>query len=213
MSRFFLGLRMGAVLMLTGAMSAGAVAQTAPFGTPPAPGTPTANLVLDAMMAAARAASINPAAARATSLNANAAIERYNLGDRNGARLPRRRLGLEDGEDAIKRPQLDQCRGLWPAPDHGRPACGADGGGVRRNIRRAGFASPVALPLPRSIARSWAGHDTSAFGRLEKAAQRAAGPPLGPRGRGVAGHCSPWDRPGGCGAVGTVEHRCAVGRA
>jgi hypothetical protein len=73
-------------LVLAGAMSAGALAQTVPLGTPPAPGTPTANLVLDAMLAAARAASLNPAAAQSATLNANAAIQRYNLGDTNGAR-------------------------------------------------------------------------------------------------------------------------------
>ncbi len=73
-------------LVLTAATSASAFAQTVPPGPPPAPGTPTANLVLDAMLAAARAASINPAQAQSASLNANAAIQRYNMGDVNGAR-------------------------------------------------------------------------------------------------------------------------------
>jgi hypothetical protein len=60
---------------------------TAPVGTPPAPGAnPTANLVLDAMLATARAASVNPQAAQSASVNANAAIQRYNMGDMNGAR-------------------------------------------------------------------------------------------------------------------------------
>jgi hypothetical protein len=86
MTRRMLGLRFGAALLLAAAMNAGALAQTVPFGTPPAPGTPTANLVLDAMLAAARAASINPSAAQSASLNANAAIQRYNTGDHNGAR-------------------------------------------------------------------------------------------------------------------------------
>ena len=73
-------------LVLAGATTAGAFAQTVPAGTPPAPGTPTANLVLDAMLAAARAASVNPNAAQSASLNSNAAIQRYNMGDINGAR-------------------------------------------------------------------------------------------------------------------------------
>jgi len=59
---------------------------TTPIGTPPPPGRPTANLVLDAMMATARAAATNPAAAQAASLNTSAAFERYNMGDLNGAR-------------------------------------------------------------------------------------------------------------------------------
>lgn len=63
-----------------------AAAQTVPIGRPPAPGRPTANLVLDAMLAAARAASVNPSAAAAASLNSSAAIERYNMGDDAGAR-------------------------------------------------------------------------------------------------------------------------------
>jgi hypothetical protein len=64
----------------------GAFAQTVPAGPPPAPGTPTANLVLDAMLASARAASVNPTAAQSSSLNAAAAIQRYNMRDYNGAR-------------------------------------------------------------------------------------------------------------------------------
>jgi hypothetical protein len=72
--------------ILAGATSAAAFAQTVPPGTPPAPGRPTANLVLDAMLATARAASVNPSASQAASLNTNAAIQRYNMGDINGAR-------------------------------------------------------------------------------------------------------------------------------
>jgi hypothetical protein len=75
-----------AALLLAGATSAAALAQTVPAGTPPAPGKPTANLVLDAMLATARAASVNPTAAQSASLNSNAAILRYNMGDMNGAR-------------------------------------------------------------------------------------------------------------------------------
>ena len=73
-------------LALAGATTAGAFAQTVPAGVPPPPGRPTANLILDAMLATARAASVNPAAAQSASLNTNAAIQRYNMGDVNGAR-------------------------------------------------------------------------------------------------------------------------------
>jgi hypothetical protein len=73
-------------LALTAATSTAAFAQAVPIGTPPAPGRPTANLVLDAMLAAARAASINPTASQTATLQANAAIQRYNMGDVNGAR-------------------------------------------------------------------------------------------------------------------------------
>jgi hypothetical protein len=73
-------------LILAGAMSAAATAQIVPPNKPPAPGTPTANLVLDAMLATARAASVNPNAAQAAQLNTNAAIQRYNAGDIAGAR-------------------------------------------------------------------------------------------------------------------------------
>jgi hypothetical protein len=74
-------------LLLTLAVTSAAFAQaTVPIGTPPAAGRPTANLVLDAMMATARAAAINSAAAQAASLNTSAAIQRYNAGDLAGAR-------------------------------------------------------------------------------------------------------------------------------
>jgi len=73
-------------LALAGATTACAFAQTVPSGIPPAPGGPTANLILDAMLATARAASVNPAAAQSASLNTNAAIQRYTTGDVNGAR-------------------------------------------------------------------------------------------------------------------------------
>lgn len=73
-------------LALTVATTAPALAQLAPIGAPPAPGRPTANLVLDAMLGAARAASINPSGAQSASLNASAAIQRYTTGDLNGAR-------------------------------------------------------------------------------------------------------------------------------
>jgi hypothetical protein len=73
-------------LILAASTSAAALAQTVPAGTPPAPGTPTANLVLDAMLATARAASVNPGGAQAASVNTNAAIQRYTMGDLNGAR-------------------------------------------------------------------------------------------------------------------------------
>jgi hypothetical protein len=72
--------------VLTLALSGTALAQTVPPNTPPVPGTPTANLILDAMLATARAASINPNAAQSAQVNANAAVQRYNMGDINGAR-------------------------------------------------------------------------------------------------------------------------------
>ena len=73
-------------LALVGAMTAGAFAQTVPAGPAPPPGTPTANLILDAMLATARAASVNPGAAQSASLNTSVAVQRYNAGDVNGAR-------------------------------------------------------------------------------------------------------------------------------
>jgi hypothetical protein len=74
---------------LIAATTTAAFAQAVPLvpaGTPPAPGRPTANLVLDEMLAAARAASVNPSAASSAQLQSNAAIQRYNMGDMNGAR-------------------------------------------------------------------------------------------------------------------------------
>jgi len=76
--------RLVLALALAGATSAAAFAQTLPPGPPP--GRPTANLVLDAMLATARAASVNPGAAQSASLNTTVAIQRYNAGDFNGAR-------------------------------------------------------------------------------------------------------------------------------
>ena len=73
-------------IALAAATSGAAFAQTVPAGTPPAPGRPTANLILDAMLATARAASVNPNAAQSASLNTSVAIQRYNAGDVNGAR-------------------------------------------------------------------------------------------------------------------------------
>jgi hypothetical protein len=79
-------------LILSAATSTAALAQAVPLAPvippapAPAPGSPTANLVLDAMLATARAASLNPTAAQSASLNSAAAIQRYNMGDMNGAR-------------------------------------------------------------------------------------------------------------------------------
>jgi len=80
MTRLLLSLAMAA------AMTGTALAQTVPIGTPPAPGRPTANLVLDAMMATARAAAANPSAAASAQFNTSVAIQRYNMHDYNGAR-------------------------------------------------------------------------------------------------------------------------------
>ena len=68
-------------LVLAGATTTTALGQTAP-----PPGQPTANLILDAMLATARAAAVNPDAAQSASLNTSVAIQRYNAGDFNGAR-------------------------------------------------------------------------------------------------------------------------------
>lgn len=75
-------------LVLIAATGACALAQTAPPppNMPPPPGTPTTNLILDAMLATARAASVNPTAAQSAQVNANAAVQRYNMGDIQGAR-------------------------------------------------------------------------------------------------------------------------------
>jgi hypothetical protein len=72
-------------LALAATTNAGAFAQTVPPPGPP-PGKPTANLILDAMLATARAASVNPGAAQSASLNTSVAVQRYNAGDVNGAR-------------------------------------------------------------------------------------------------------------------------------
>ena len=70
------------------ATATGTLAQTiVPAGVPPSPGSnATAGLIFDAMLATARAAATNPQAVPAAQLNTNAAIQRYNLGDLNGAR-------------------------------------------------------------------------------------------------------------------------------
>ena len=79
--------RLALAVLLTLATSSAALAQaTVPVGTPPTAGRPTANLVLDAMMATARAAATNPSAAQAASLNTSAAIQLYNQGNLAGAR-------------------------------------------------------------------------------------------------------------------------------
>jgi hypothetical protein len=72
-------------LALAAATTATAFAQTV-SPLPPPPGRPTANLILDAMLATARAASVNPGASQSASLNTAVAIQRYNAGDVNGAR-------------------------------------------------------------------------------------------------------------------------------
>ncbi len=72
------------VITLVVTMNAAAFAQALPPA--PLPGQPTANLILDAMLATARAAAMNPGAAQSASLNTSVAIQRYNAGDVNGAR-------------------------------------------------------------------------------------------------------------------------------
>jgi hypothetical protein len=77
-------------LALTLATSTSALAQIPPLGTPlntvPTPGTSqTANLLFDAMMAVAHAASTNPAASQAAGLAYQHALQSYNTGDVTGA--------------------------------------------------------------------------------------------------------------------------------
>ena len=97
MKRLLLSLAMAA------AMGGSALAQAVPVGTPPAPGRPTANLVLDAMLATARAAAVNPSAAQSAQLNTSAAIQRYNMRDFNGARS----AAIQALIDANRLPQTD----------------------------------------------------------------------------------------------------------
>ena len=85
MMRRVLALALG--LACVCALGSLASAQTQPLTVAPPPGsTPTATLIFDAMMATARAASVNPQAAQSATLNTHAAIQRYNTGDDNGAR-------------------------------------------------------------------------------------------------------------------------------
>ncbi len=84
---------------LTLAATAGASAQSSvPIGTPPVAGRPTANLVLDAMMATARAAAANSPAAQAASLNTSAAIQLYRQGNLAGARSAAIQALIEAGQ-------------------------------------------------------------------------------------------------------------------
>jgi hypothetical protein len=69
------------------ATAAGAAAQSVPLRTPPQPGSSqTANLIFDAMMAVARAASTNAPASTAAALAYQHAVQSYNLGDDANAR-------------------------------------------------------------------------------------------------------------------------------
>jgi hypothetical protein len=60
-------------------------AQTLP--APPPPGGPTSTAIFDAMLAVARAASSNPGAAQSAAFSYQAAIQQYNAGDLNRARM------------------------------------------------------------------------------------------------------------------------------
>jgi hypothetical protein len=60
-------------------------AQTLP--TPPPPGGPTSTAIFDAMLAVARAASSNPGAAQSAAFSYQAAIQQYNIGDFDRARM------------------------------------------------------------------------------------------------------------------------------
>jgi hypothetical protein len=68
-------------------LGAVATAQVVPLGTAPPPSsTPTANLIFQAMMATARAASTNPTAAAAAQIPYQHAVQSYNTGDMENAR-------------------------------------------------------------------------------------------------------------------------------
>ena len=135
-------------LVLAAATSGTAFAQTVPPPGPP-PGRPTANLILDAMLATARAASVNPGAAQSASLNTSVAIQRYNMGDVNGARS----AAIQALIEANRMPQTsipvlavddpaDQLSADATVPDRGRQRRGAR----RERVRRAGARRPDRVP-------------------------------------------------------------------
>jgi hypothetical protein len=66
--------------------SLGAIARAQTLNVAPPPTTPTANLIFQAMMATARAASTNPAAAQAAQIPYQHAVQSYNSGDVANAR-------------------------------------------------------------------------------------------------------------------------------
>jgi hypothetical protein len=78
-----------ATLLLALAATAGASAQavvTGPLPNPPQPTNQTATLIFNAMMAVARAAQTNPQNAQAAALSYQQAVQRYRMGDVQGAR-------------------------------------------------------------------------------------------------------------------------------
>ncbi|HEY4439109.1 MAG TPA: hypothetical protein VGN14_01575 [Candidatus Elarobacter sp.] len=78
---------LAASLALSLALGTIANAQTVPLGTAPPPNqSATANLIFQAMMAQARAASTNPSAAQAAQIPYQHAVQAYNTGDMENAR-------------------------------------------------------------------------------------------------------------------------------
>lgn len=73
---------LGAALTVSSAASA-----AGPLPAPPPAGGPTASTIFDAMLAIARAASSNPAAAQQATFSYTAAIQQYNIGDYDRARM------------------------------------------------------------------------------------------------------------------------------
>jgi hypothetical protein len=76
-----------AAAVLAAALTLVNVAAAAPLPTPPPPGGPTSSTIFDAMLAVARAASSNPAAAQSAAFSYQAAIQQYNVGDYDRARM------------------------------------------------------------------------------------------------------------------------------
>ena len=68
------------------ASASGQAAVTGPLPNPPAQTNRTATLIFDAMMAVARAAQTNPQNAQAAALSYQQAVQRYRMGDVQGAR-------------------------------------------------------------------------------------------------------------------------------
>jgi hypothetical protein len=76
-----------AVAVLAAALTLVNVAAAQTLPTPPPPGGPTSSAIFDAMLAVARAASSNPAAAQSAAFSYQAAIQQYNVGDYDRARM------------------------------------------------------------------------------------------------------------------------------
>jgi len=76
-----------AAAVLAAALTLMNIAAAAPLPTPPPPGGPTSTMIFDAMLAVARAASSNPSAAQTAAFSYQAAVQQYNAGDFDRARM------------------------------------------------------------------------------------------------------------------------------